>query len=95
MTETVKGPIKADDVFLVTGRGHIFAAHVDGVSESIETGDVVRFTANTAAVATHEYFDVDSTYKVRGIEVARTLMNPPKTIGLGFLVSKVEVDPSD
>jgi hypothetical protein len=88
----VKGPIVADDLYQVTGRGHIFTAAPSGVPETIDVGDLVRFTSTSPRVLENPFFSVDSTYKVIGIEVVRTLMYPPKVRGYGFVVSRVEED---
>lgn len=83
----VKGPIVADDLFEITGRGHIFTAAPQNVPETIDVGDWARFTSTSPRVLENPFFSVDRSYKIIGIEVVRTLMYPPKVKGYGFVVS--------
>ena len=85
----MKGPIRADDLYNITGRGHIFTCRPGGVPETVNVGDTVCFTSTNQRVIDDDFFDPDQEYRVVGIEMLRTLMCPPTIKGLGFVVSPV------
>lgn len=69
--------LHADDWFTITGRGRVASISPDQIpaGEAINQGDQVNIDG--------------SAYVVNGIEVARTLTDPPKMIGYGLQVREV------